>query len=73
MKPPANQSSQRPKSSMFRTIKAVMWSFVGLRSKSGYDEDVAQINPLHIVITGLVGVFVFVGGLMLLATWVVGK
>ena len=50
-----------------------MWSFVGLRSKSGYDEDVAQINPLHIVITGLVGVFVFVGGLMLLATWVVGK
>ncbi len=73
MKPPANLSSQRPKSSMFRTIKAVMWSFVGLRSKSGYDEDVAQINPLHIVITGLVGVFVFVGGLMLLATWVVGK
>ena len=73
MKPRVNQSSQRPKSSMFRTIKAVMWSFVGLRSKSGYDEDVAQINPLHIVITGLVGVFVFVGGLMLLATWVVGK
>ena len=73
MNQPENQSSQRPKSSIFRTIKAVMWSFVGLRSRSGYDEDVAQINPVHIVITGLVGVFVFVGGLMLLATWVVGK
>jgi Protein of unknown function (DUF2970) len=61
------------KGSIFRTIKAVMWSFVGLRSRGGYEEDVAQLNPVHIVITGLVGVFIFVGSLILLATWVVGK
>lgn len=61
------------KGSIFRTIKAVLWSFLGVRSHGGYEQDVAQLNPLHIVITGLVGVFVFVGGLILLATWVVGK
>lgn len=61
------------KGSIFRTIKAVMWSFVGLRSRSGYEQDVEQLNPVHIVIVGLVGVFVFVGSLILLATWVVGK
>ena len=61
------------KSSIFRTIKAVMWSFVGLRSRGGYEQDVAQLNPVHIIIAGLVGVFVFVGSLILLATWVVGK
>lgn len=65
--------NQPQKNSVFRTVKAVMWSFVGLRSSSGYEGDVAQLNPLHVVIAGLVGVFVFVGGLILLATWVVGK
>ena len=59
--------------SIFRTIKAVMWSFVGLRARGDYEQDVAQLNPLHILVVGLVGVFVFVGSLVLLATWVVGK
>ncbi len=60
------------KGSIFRTVKAVMWSFVGLRSRGDYEQDVAQLNPVHIVIIGLAGVFVFVGGLIVLATWVVG-
>lgn len=61
------------KGSIFRTVKAVMWSFVGLRSRGDYEQDVAQLNPVHIVIIGLAGVFVFVVGLIVLATWVVGK
>ena len=61
------------KGSIFRTVKAVMWSFVGLRARGDYEQDVAQLNPLHILVVGLVGVFVFVGSLVLLATWVVGK
>lgn len=61
------------KGSIFRTVKAVMWSFVGLRARGDYEQDVAQLNPVHIVIVGLVGVFVFVGSLILLATWVVGR
>ena len=64
--------SQR-KGSIWRTIKAVSWSFVGLRARSDYEQDTAQLNPVHIVIVALVGVLVFVGSLILLATWVVGK
>lgn len=60
------------KGSIFRTVKAVMWSFVGLRARGDYEKDVAQLNPVHIVIFGLVGVAVFVGSLIMLATWVVG-
>jgi len=67
------QLKDQQKGSFFRMVKAVLWSFVGLRSQGGYEEDVAQLNPLHIVIAGLVGVFVFVGSLILLATWVVGR
>ena len=63
----------RRKGSIFHTGKAVLWSFVGLRSSGGYKEDVEQLNPVHILIAGLVGVFVFVGSLILVATLVVGK
>ena len=72
-----NKSEDLPvhqrKGSIFRTVKAVMWSFVGLRARVDYEQDVAQLNPVHIVVVGLVGVFIFVGSLILLATWVVGK
>jgi len=68
-----DQQKDQRKGSFFRTVKAVLWSFVGLRSQGGFEQDVAQLNPVHIVIAGLVGVFIFVGSLILLATWVVGK
>jgi hypothetical protein len=61
------------KGSIWRTIKAVSWSFVGLRSRGEYEKDVEQLNPVHIVVAALVGILVFVGCLILLATWVVGK
>ena len=63
----------RRKGSLLRTAKAVLWSFVGLRTRGDYEKDVEQLNPVHIVIFGLIGVGCFVGGLIGLATWVVGK
>lgn len=66
-------AAHKRKGSIFRTIKAVMWSFVGLRARGDYERDVAQLNPLHIIAVGLVAVFVFVGSLMLLAKWIVGS
>ena len=61
------------KGSLLRTVRAVLWSFVGLRALSDYEKDVAQLKPVHIVIVALVGVFIFVGSLITLATVVVGK
>ena len=61
------------KGSIWRTIKAVSWSFVGLRARGDYEKDVQQLNPLHIVAVGFVAVLVFVGSLILLATWVTSK
>lgn len=61
------------KGSLLRTVKAVLWSFVGLRARSEYEKDVEQLNPVHIVIVALVGVVIFVGSLVVLATVVAGK
>ena len=54
------------KGSLLRTIKAVAWSFFGIRKKSAYQDDLSKLNPLHIIAVALVAVALFVGGLMLL-------
>jgi hypothetical protein len=61
------------KPSLWRTVKAVAWSFVGLRSRGAYEEDVKNLNPLHLIFVGLVGVFVFVAVIVLVVKWVVAS
>ena len=59
--------------SLLRTVKAVAWSFIGIRKNSAYQDDLRHLNPLHIVVAALAGVAVLVGGLVLLVNWVVAK
>jgi hypothetical protein len=59
--------------SLWATVKAVGWSFVGLRKRSDLEHDVARLNPVHIIVVGFAGVFVFVVGLIALVNWVVAK
>lgn len=68
---PSTPSPIRRKGSFFRTAKLVLWSFVGLRAKDESEKDVEQLNPLHIIVMALLGVVLFVGMLIALATWVV--
>ena len=60
------------KSSFLRSIKVVAWSFIGIRSSAGYRDDLAKVNPLHVVLVGLVGALLLIVGLMSLVEWVVG-
>jgi hypothetical protein len=53
-----------------RTIKAVAWSFIGIRKNSDYQEDLGKLNPFAIIAVALVGVALFVGGLIALVHWV---
>ena len=62
---------QRPKPSIFRTVKAVAWSFVGLRARGAFEEDVKSLSLIHIIVVALIGIFVFVAALMLLVNWAV--
>jgi hypothetical protein len=56
-----------------RTVKAVAWSFIGIRKNSDYQEDLGKLNPFHIIAVALVGVAIFVGALIALVNWVVVK
>ncbi len=65
-------AAQAPrKGSLWRTVKAVGWGFFGVRKDSAYQEDIAKLTPLHIIVVGLIAVALFVGGLILLVKYVV--
>jgi hypothetical protein len=59
--------------SLLRTLKAVAWSFFGVRKGSEYEKDVAQLNPVHVIIAGVVLAALFVVGLVLLVKWVISS
>jgi hypothetical protein len=64
---------QQAPTSFWRSVKLVAWSFLGIRSKSGYEQDLAKVNPLHVVVVGLVSVLILVAALIGLVNWVVAK
>ena len=59
------------KGSVIRTVKAVLWSFFGVRKNTDYQQDIEKLNPFHILGVGLAAVFLFVLGLIALVNWVV--
>ena len=62
-------ASQR-KANFGQTLKAVLWGMMGIRRGKGYQEDAATLNPVHLIIAGLVAAAVFVAALVLIVRWV---
>ncbi|MFN0005139.1 MAG: DUF2970 domain-containing protein [Burkholderiaceae bacterium] len=60
-------------STLWRTIVAVSWSFVGIRKGSDFKEDMVRITPLHILVVGVVACFLFVALLIVIVNVVVTK
>lgn len=61
----------RRKGSIAATVKAVLWGFLGVRRNADYQSDIARLNPIHIMVVGILMALFFVAGLILLVNWVV--
>ena len=59
------------KSTFMQSMIAVLWAFLGVRKKSGLQEDVASLSFVHIVIAGVLGAIIFMGALLLIVKAVV--
>ena len=69
LKTPPQDESQ----SFSRSIKLVAWSFLGIRSRRGYQQDLAKVNPLHVMLVGVIAALLLVGLLIGLVHWVVAN
>ena len=66
------QAAQRP-GSFLQTLRAVAWSFFGVRRRADWEQDSARLNPVHVIIAGVAGAVLFVLGIVLLVRWVVSS
>ena len=57
-------AARRP--NLLQTVSAVLWSFFGVRKGRDHDRDMAQLNPVHVVITGVVLGVLFVLTLLMI-------
>ncbi len=60
------------KGSFGQLMKAVMWSFFGVRKRRDLEADALHLNPLHVVLAAVISMAVFIGVLMLVVHAVVG-
>lgn len=56
----ADEGSLSSWRAIFRAFKLVAWSFLGIRKRSEFQKDVAQVTPAQVVLVGLVSGLLFV-------------
>ena len=61
------------KASFLQTLRAVAWSFFGIRKGSEYHKDASQLNPVHLVLAGVAAGAVFVIALVVFVNWVIAS
>jgi hypothetical protein len=61
----------RRKPSLLRTLLAVLWSFFGVRKRKDLERDMSELNPIHLVVAGVIVAAIFVGALIALVNWVI--
>jgi hypothetical protein len=66
----ANDVVRRP-ASLAQTARAVLWSFFGVRKRAHYEEDAATLNPVHVIVMGIVGAALFIAILLSIIKFVV--
>jgi hypothetical protein len=54
-------------------MRAVLWAFLGVRNKSGLQNDVASLSFVHIIIAGVLGAIIFMAILLLIVKVVVSN
>jgi len=65
--------SDPAKGGMLATMRAVGWSFLGIRRAADYEKDVQRLNPVHVIIAGVAGAAIFIAVLVLVVKWVVAS
>ena len=63
-------SEQQKKATTLEAIRAVFWSFLGIRSKEGAQADITRLSFKQIIAFGIIGAVTFVMSVLLLVYFV---
>lgn len=68
VKPPVQRNA-----SFLRTMKAIFWSFFGVRKGEHSVQDNETLNPIHVVIAGILGALMLIAVLLVIVKMVLAK
>ncbi|WP_322091510.1 DUF2970 domain-containing protein [Paraburkholderia bannensis] len=66
-------SAKAKQGSVLQLVKAVAWSFLGVRKRADLESDAAQLHPAALIAAGIIGAILFIVVLLLIVHAVVGK
>ena len=61
-----------PRAGFLATLRAVLWSFVGIRRRHDYEHDARSLDPRAVVVAGLLAGLVFVLTIVAVVRLIVG-
>ena len=61
------------KASFLQTMKAIFWSFFGVRKGEHSIHDAANLNPIHVVIAGILGALMLIAVLLVIVKIVLAE
>ena len=68
----ASPAPTRRKATLRQTAGAVFWSFFGVRKRADHEADIARLNPVHVIVMGILGAAIFIATLLVIVNFVVG-
>ena len=54
-----------------QVIKAVFWSFLGIRRRAEYEKDAVTLKPVQVIVAGIIGALVLVLSLVTLVHFII--
>jgi hypothetical protein len=67
-----SKHAQRRRGTLLQTLRAVAWAFIGIRGRGAHEADIANVNPVHLIIVAVACAGVLVATLLLIVRWAVG-
>jgi preprotein translocase subunit Sec61beta len=69
---PTKTVGEKRRAGFWATVRAVLWSFLGIRRFNDYRQDATSLDPKAVVVAGVLGGVLFVLALVALVQLVVG-
>jgi hypothetical protein len=54
-----------------QVIKAVFWSFFGIRRRAAYEKDAVSLKPAQVIVAGIIGAILLVLSLVTLVHFII--
>ena len=67
----AEEKKKTASATPLQVIKAVFWSFFGIRRRAAYEKDAVSLKPAQVIVAGIIGAILLVLSLVTLVHFII--